>query len=87
MSEIQAQFEEAVVNSKSIPSKPDNETLLTLYALYKQATDGSAPEKVTYAMFDFVAKAKHEAWSKIKDYTPEQAMQEYIDLVNTMSAK
>ena len=63
--ELQHLFEQAAANSKTLPIKPDNETLLTLYSLYKKATEGdntgSGPENV----FDFVAKFKHEAWTKL----------------------
>lgn len=77
-------FEQAAVTSKTLAVKPDNETLLTLYSLYKQATDGdntgSGPENV----FDFVAKFKHEAWAKLKGMPKEEAMKKYVDLVNQL---
>ncbi len=75
------QFEAAVAESKTLPAKPDNDTLLKLYSLFKQANDGDAPEKGDYGMFDFVAKAKHEAWLKHKGLAKEEAMQQYVDLV------
>ncbi len=74
-------FESAVAASKTLPAKPDNDTLLKLYSLFKQANDGDAPEKGDYGMFDFVAKAKHDAWLKQKGLSKEEAMQQYIDLV------
>lgn len=86
MSNIQVQFEEAVASSKSIATKPDNETLLQLYALYKQATIGDAAEKGEYGMFDFVAKAKHEAWKKLKGLSVDKAMQDYVTLVNSLNS-
>jgi diazepam-binding inhibitor (GABA receptor modulating acyl-CoA-binding protein) len=82
--EQSAQFEEAVAASKSLSAKPDNETLLELYSLYKQATTGDAPEKGDYGMFDFVAKAKHEAWKKLSGTTKEDAMGKYIELVSKL---
>jgi diazepam-binding inhibitor (GABA receptor modulating acyl-CoA-binding protein) len=77
-------FEESVATSKTLPQKPDNDTLLKLYSLYKQATIGDAPAESDYGMFDFVGKAKHEAWKKLAGITSEDAMQQYIDLVNKL---
>ncbi len=59
--DIKEQFERAVAESKTLPSKPSNETLLQLYSLYKQATEGNAPDEGPSNPFDFVAKAKHNA--------------------------
>ncbi len=82
--ELQQLFEQAAAASKTLAVKPDNETLLTLYSLYKQATDGdntgSGPENV----FDFVAKFKHEAWAKLTGMPKEEAMKKYVDLVNQL---
>jgi len=82
-----AEFEAAVAASKTLPEKPDNDTLLQLYSLYKQATAGDAPEKGDYGMFDFVAKAKHEAWKGRQGLGKEKAMQQYVDLVNRLAQK
>jgi len=82
--EILQQFDKAVTDSKQLATKPSNEILLELYAFYKQATEGDAPDKGEYGMFDFVGKAKHEAWSKRKGMEKEVAMQEYIRLVNSL---
>ena len=82
--DIQAQFEEAIVASKSLKQKPDNDTLLRIYSLYKQATIGDAPTKGEYNMFDFVAKAKHEAWSGLRHTSKEQAMLQYITLIGSL---
>jgi len=80
-------FQEAVTNSKTLSKKPSNEVLLQLYSLYKQATDGDAPAKGDYNMFDFVAKAKHEAWLKRQGLSPEDAEQEYVQLVERLLAE
>lgn len=77
-------FEAAVAASKALKEKPDNATLLALYSLYKQATEGDAPEKGDYGMFDFVGKAKHEAWYQHRGLDAGAAMQQYIDLVTTL---
>lgn len=74
-------FEQAVAESKNLPSKPSNDILLQLYSLYKQATEGDAPEDGGYNMFDFVAKAKHQAWLGVKGKSKEGASEEYIALV------
>jgi diazepam-binding inhibitor (GABA receptor modulating acyl-CoA-binding protein) len=76
-------FDEAVAESKSLSSKPSNETLLQLYSLYKQSTEGDANGEAPN-MFDFVAKAKYEAWSSQKGKTKEAAMKEYIGLVEKL---
>lgn len=78
---LQETFDKAVTESKTLSQKPDNETLLRLYSLFKQATEGDAPEKGDYGMFDFVGKAKHDAWSERKGLGKEDAMQQYVDLV------
>jgi acyl-CoA-binding protein len=83
--DLQAAFEQAVAASKTLPAKPSNETLLNLYSLYKQATEGDAGGEAPN-MFDFVAKAKYEAWSALKGKSKDAAMQEYIDLVKKLQA-
>jgi acyl-CoA-binding protein len=75
------QFEQAVAESKTLPAKPSNETLLQLYSLYKQATEGDAPVEGPSNPFDFVAKAKHNAWAERKGLSKETAMQDYMSLV------
>lgn len=79
-------FEEAVVLSKTLKEKPANDVLLALYSLFKQATEGDAPEKGEYNMFDFVAKAKHNAWLELKGESPEAAKEKYVDLVTSLLA-
>lgn len=78
---MKGQFEEAVANSKMLAERPDNETLLKLYSLYKQATEGDNTGDAPSNPFDFVAKAKHNAWESLKGLTKESAMQQYIDIV------
>lgn len=81
---LQELFTAAVANSKTLAEKPDNDTLLKLYSLYKQATEGDNPGGAPSNPFDFVAKFKNEAWEKLKGMTKETAMQEYIDLVTKL---
>jgi acyl-CoA-binding protein len=77
-------FQLAVSNSKTLSEKPDNETLLKLYALYKQGTEGDTQESGPSNPFDFVAKFKHEAWAKLAGTSKEEAMQLYVDLVTLL---
>lgn len=78
------QFEQAVADSKTLPAKPDNETLLKLYSLYKQATEGDAPSENNAGMFDFVATAKYNTWNDLRGTSKEDAAQRYVDLVNQL---
>ncbi|MCF8448249.1 MAG: acyl-CoA-binding protein [Taibaiella sp.] len=78
------QFEKAVADSKSITTKPDNNTLLQLYSLYKQATQGDAGSEDSSNPFDFIAKAKHNAWAQLKGLDADGAMKQYIDLIASL---
>lgn len=82
--DIKAQFEQAIADSKSLSQKPSNETLLQLYSLYKQSTEGDVSGEAPTNPFDFVNKAKYEAWAALKGKTSEAAMQEYVDLVEKL---
>jgi diazepam-binding inhibitor (GABA receptor modulating acyl-CoA-binding protein) len=82
--DIKEQFEKAITDSKSLAQKPDNETLLQLYSLYKQSTEGDVNGEAPSNPFDFVNKAKYEAWAALKGKTSEESMQQYIDLVNKL---
>ena len=77
-------FEKAVEDSKGLREKPSNETLLILYSLYKQATEGDNTTDPPSNPFDFVSKAKYDAWSGVKGKTKEEAMKNYVDLVNKL---
>lgn len=79
--DLHQQFEQAVADSKELSEKPSNDTLLQLYSLYKQASEGDVNVDAPSNPFDFVAKAKYEAWDAIKGKSKEAAMQEYIELV------
>lgn len=82
--ELKQQFETAVKESKELSSKPANETLLKLYSLYKQATEGDVNTDPPSNPFDFVNKAKHEAWTNLKGKTKDEAMQQYVGLVGQL---
>ncbi|AMO23834.1 acyl-CoA-binding protein [Ramlibacter solisilvae] len=84
MADLKAAFETAVANSKKLAERPDNATLLKIYALYKQATAGDITEKKP-GFGDMVGRAKWDAWNGVKGTSSEDAMQQYIDLVESLS--
>jgi diazepam-binding inhibitor (GABA receptor modulator, acyl-CoA-binding protein) len=83
MADLTKSFEQAVADSKNLPDRPDNATLLKLYALYKQGSaadvDGKRP-----GFTDMVGRAKWDAWNEIKGTDQNTAMQQYIDLINDL---
>ncbi|HMG11512.1 MAG TPA: acyl-CoA-binding protein [Mucilaginibacter sp.] len=87
MTDQKIDFENAVAQSKQLPSRPDNENLLRLYSLYKQATEGDLTPENPPGIFDFVARAKYDAWLKLKGTPADHAMQAYIDLVKELAEK
>lgn len=82
--ELKEQFEKAKAESKNLPAKPDNETLLQLYALYKQGMEDDVLTEAPSNPFDFVGKAKYDAWLSLKGKTKEAAMEEYVKLVEKL---
>ncbi|MFT3946973.1 MAG: acyl-CoA-binding protein [Agriterribacter sp.] len=84
--ELKEKFAQATADSKALLEKPSNETLLQLYSLYKQSTEGDNNTDAPANPFDFVAKAKYEAWTALKGKSTEAAMQEYIDLVEKLKS-
>lgn len=80
---LKKKFEAAVAASKKLSEKPDNATLLQLYSLYKQATDGDNDTKRP-GMLDMVGRAKWDAWEGLKGTDSEDAMQQYIDLIESL---
>ena len=82
--DLTALFEQAVADSKSLSDRPSNDTLLQLYSLYKQATEGDINIDPPANPFDFVSKAKYEAWAGLKGKTKEAAKQEYVHLINKL---
>ena len=83
MSDLKASFDKAVAESKSLPDKPDNMTLLKIYALYKQASAGDADGKRP-GFTDMVGRAKFDAWTAIKGRTTDAAMKEYAALIESL---
>lgn len=80
MPDLNTQFETAVAESKQLAKRPDNQALLKLYALYKQATVGDVSGDPPGA-FDFVGKAKYDAWKAIKGMSKDEAMRAYVTLI------
>ena len=83
MAKLKAAFEAAVVASKQLPEKPDNMTLLKIYSLYKQATEGDVEGKRP-GFTDMVGRAKYDAWAAVTGKSKDEAMQEYIDLIESL---
>ena len=83
MADLKSKFEQATEDVKKLDERPDNDTLLKLYALFKQGSDGdvSGPKP---GFFDFVGTAKYEAWTKLKGMKADEAMQKYVDLVKKL---
>lgn len=84
MSKLKTQFEAAAANSKNLSERPDNATLLKIYALYKQASVGDNTEKKP-GFTDMVGRAKWDAWNTLKGTSTNDAMQQYVDLIKSLS--
>lgn len=84
MADLKEEFEAAVANSKKLTERPDNATLLKIYALYKQATAGDNTEKKP-GFGDMVGRAKWDAWNGMKGTSNDDAMRQYVDLINSLS--
>ena len=85
MADLKDQFQQAAKDVMALSERPDNDTMLRLYALYKQGSEGdvSGPKP---GFFDFVGTAKYEAWTKLKGTSQTDAMQRYVDLVAKLTA-
>ena len=83
MSALNTAFDQAMADSKNLSERPDNATLLKIYALYKQGSVGDNAEKKP-GFSDIVARAKWDAWSRLKCTSQDDAMQQYIDLINEL---
>ncbi|MFK2900746.1 acyl-CoA-binding protein [Dyella jejuensis] len=83
MNDLQDQFKQAAADIKRSGERPDNDTLLRLYALFKQSTDGDV-HGCQPGFFDFIGTAKQEAWSLLKGMPQEEAMRQYISLVRQL---
>ena len=84
MADLKKQFEAAAANSKNLSERPDNATLLKIYALYKQGSVGDNTDKKP-GFGDMVGRAKWDAWNSLKGTSKDDAMQQYIDLIQSLS--
>ncbi|HEY3520371.1 MAG TPA: acyl-CoA-binding protein [Rhodanobacteraceae bacterium] len=86
MPELSTEFDQAAADVKQLSKRPDNDTLLKLYALYKQGSQGDVcgPKP---GFFDFVGTAKYEAWAQLRGMSAEEARQKYIELVRKLEAE
>jgi len=83
MSDIKKQFEAAATASRNLKERPDNDTMLKLYALFKQATVGDVEGKRP-GFTDMIGRAKFDAWATAKGRSADDAMREYTALVNSL---
>jgi acyl-CoA-binding protein len=81
--DLQRQFQQAAEDVQALGERPDNDTLLKLYALYKQGSEGDVHGNEP-GFFDYVGTAKYEAWAKLRGTSREDAMRRYIDLVRRL---
>lgn len=86
MSDIRARFEQAAQDVQNLPKRPDNDMLLKLYGLYKQATAGDV-SGARPGVLDMAGRLKYDAWAKLKGTAGEQAMTDYIALVEQLQAR
>lgn len=83
MSDLDAEFEAAVAHSRKLSQRPDNATLLQIYGLYKQATEGdNAAQKPGFG--DLVGRAKWDAWARVKGISSAEAKRQYVDLIQSL---
>lgn len=85
MTDLRREFEQAAEDIQRFGTRPDNETLLKLYALYKQGCEGDL-SRAQPGFFDFIGTAKHEAWAKLHGTDEQEAMRRYIALVQQLLA-
>lgn len=83
VTDLKSRFETAAREAQNLAKKPDNTTLLQLYAWYKQATAGDVSGSRP-GMLDAVGRAKYDAWAKVKGASKDNAMQSYITLVEKL---
>ncbi len=83
MSDLQQQFDAAAAESKNLSERPDNDTLLKIYALYKQGAAGDA-QGTRPGFTDMIGQVKYDAWAKLKGLSREDAMRQYVALINSL---
>lgn len=83
MATMKSKFDKAVAESKQLPERPDNATLLKIYALFKQATEGDATGKRP-GFTDLVGRAKWDAWKAVEGKSADDAMKAYVELIESL---
>ena len=83
MSDLNAAFEAAVAESKTLANRPDNQTLLKIYALFKQATEGDVSGRRP-GFTDLIGRAKYDAWATLQGSSGDSAKQAYVDLIKKL---
>jgi acyl-CoA-binding protein len=83
MADLETRFATAAADVQSLDERPDNATLLRLYALYKQATAGDVEGKRP-GFANFAGRAKYDAWAELEGTDPEDAMEQYVALVDEL---
>lgn len=83
MSDLTPEFEAAVAASKALPAAPDQDSMLKLYALYKQSTGGDVQAKRP-GFTNPVGRAKWDAYNAVKGTAPTDAMAQYVVLVDSL---
>lgn len=83
--DLKSRFEQASVDVKGLSKRPSDDDMLSLYALYKQATEGDVSGKKP-GFLDFVGRAKFEAWEALQGTSSKEAMQRYVDKVRSLGA-
>jgi acyl-CoA-binding protein len=86
MNDDTGEFEKAAKAAKALPQRPDDQTLLQLYALFKQASEGDVQGNRP-GFFDFVGAAKYEAWEKLRGTGEEDARRQYVGLVRKLGGQ
>ncbi len=84
MDDVKDRFEQAVARSKTLSNRPDNPTLLRIYALYKQATLGDVQGEQP-GFVDLVGRAKYDAWASLRGKSSQQAMIAYSALIDRLA--
>ena len=84
--DLQKQFEQAAQDVMNLPKRPDDKTLLRLYGLYKQATEGNVQGRRP-GFSDFKGRAKYDAWARLRGKSSTWAMEEYLKLVGMLKGK
>ena len=84
MADLKQEFEAASADSKNLSERPDNASLLKIYAFYKQGSNGDNSDKKP-GFSEMVARAKWDAWNALKGTSQDDAMQQYLDLIASLS--